>query len=87
MMAHFGDRVAIVEGDWTDYDPDLRENLDEFNRGTAAGRSEQQAAADTWTGRRAGDHGFTQVEIVRALPPRAAGQYRVVLAHFKKPHA
>ena len=85
MMAHFGDTVTAIEGDWSDLIPELTGNLDRFNEQTAAGSPQQQAALETWTGRMAVRHGFTSIEIKHALPPDAEGSYREVLVQFRKP--
>ena len=71
MMEHFDAvNVMVIVGDWTDSDPTLTSNLDTFNLLTSAGDSLAEAASKTWTGQRAKDWAYTDVEIV----PRLAGK-------------
>ena len=72
MMTHFGATVTAVQGNWVGASSD---NLAAVNRLTAGGAmTVEQAAKQTWTGRRAGDHGFAQVRVV-GTPTGARGRY------------
>ena len=84
VMAHFGDKITAIEGDWSDLFPELTANLRRFNELTALGIQYESAALQTWTGRMAERHGFTLVEIKRALPPKAVGKFREVFVYFRK---
>ncbi len=77
MMAHFGGKVTAVRGSWS-----YGDNLAELNRLTANGMSLEEASKLTWTGRRCGDKGFTNVvsENVVGSP----GNYTKVLVKFTK---
>lgn len=86
MMEHFDPvHVTALVGDWTDSDPALTANLDTFNARILAGDTPELAASRTWTGQRAKDWGYTEIEIVRTLPLQVPGQYKVVMVYFKKP--
>ncbi len=54
LVRHFGAALIAIRGFWTD-----GPNLVAFNRLTALGWSQHDAAGGTWTGERANDHGFT----------------------------
>jgi hypothetical protein len=87
MMGHFSAQsatVTAVEGEWSTFDPMFRSNIDEFNRQTAAGCSETDAARRAWTGKMAVRHGYANVEIVYALPAGARGKYQEVLVRFRQ---
>lgn len=78
VMRHFGDPVTAVRGYWTG-----GANLLAFNRGIAAGLSDEQAAADTWTGKRATDFGFTAVSFQQRM--KVLGGYGWVRVRFSRP--
>ncbi len=77
MMRHFGAAVAAVRGLWT-----YGTNLAEFNRLTALGLTEDEAAGGTWTGQRAKDHGFGVA--VCELAIGGTGYYGWVEARFTR---
>ncbi|QFU86365.1 DUF6531 domain-containing protein [Amycolatopsis sp. YIM 10] len=78
-MQHFGDRVNAIEGNWV-----YGDNLAAFNRRTGeGGMSPEEAAAQTWTGRQAARHGFTNVGEVNATGE--PGNYKPVSARFNRP--
>jgi hypothetical protein len=79
MMKHFGSNVTGVQGFWVSPNSD---NLKEVNRLTAAGRSLEEAAKDTWTGKRAADWGYLQVHVVAANG--TAGSYTKVDVLFER---
>jgi hypothetical protein len=83
MMAHFGARVKIIEGNWT-LASGLTTNLDIVNRATAAGLSKEAAAALTWTGLRASDFGYDQVTVISSDPDDAPGQYVKMQVRFNR---
>ena len=68
MMAHFGGRIRIIEGDWN-ATMGLSTNLDQLNRATATGLSPEVAASLTWTGLRASEHGYNKVRIADLSGP------------------
>jgi hypothetical protein len=79
MMAHFGGRVTAIEGNWVG---PVSDNLAELNRLTAAGVPIEDAARQTWTGRRAADWSFGQVRVVQATG--SDGSYTRVVIVFTK---
>jgi hypothetical protein len=79
MMTHFGTTVSAIQGNWVGPNSD---NLREVNRLTAAGLSLESAAQETWTGKRASEHGYTECrEVSKTGVP---GSYRDVHVLFKK---
>ena len=68
MMDHFGDAARGIRGNWLDGD-----NLKTFNELTEQGISPEVAAAKTFTGKMAAEHGFTKVEIISTVGK--PGQY------------
>jgi hypothetical protein len=83
MMTHFGARVTIIEGHWSQASG-LTTNLDQLNRATAAGLTVEDAAPLTWTGLRASEYGFDRVSVLQALPQGAQGHYDTVRVHFSR---
>jgi hypothetical protein len=81
MVAHFGSRIKIIEGNWNKASG-LTTNLEMFNRATAAGLSEQDAAALTWTGIRASEYGYNTVSVPQSVG--APGNYDDVYAQFSR---
>jgi len=81
MMAHFGARVRIVEGNWSRASG-LTANIDQLNSATAAGLRVEDAAPLTWTGLRASEYGYDKVTVIQALPQGAQGNYDSVRVHF-----
>jgi hypothetical protein len=79
MMKHFGSSVTGVHGFWVGPDSD---NLKEVNRLTAAGRSLEEAAKETWTGKRAADWGYAQVQVLATIG--SAGGYTQVHVLFER---
>lgn len=69
MMTHFAGRINIIEGNWN-RTCGLNDNLDRFNRASAAGLSFVDAAALTWTGLRASEYGFDKVTIAQYSGPK-----------------
>jgi len=79
MMAHFGGRIRIIEGNWSKVSG-WTTNLDLFNRATAAGVSKENAAALTWTGLRASEYGYNTVTVPQSVG--TPGNYDDVFAQF-----
>jgi hypothetical protein len=77
LMAHFGDRVSAIRGDW-----DHADNLTAVNRLTASGVSLESAAVQTPTGKYAAAHGYRNVAVV--LKNGNAGAYTSVSVRFRK---
>ena len=87
MMAHFaneGTNIHTISDEWSDIDPDLTTQLERFNKDLLAGRTEQQAAENSFTGRMSNPLGFATISFSTLLPPGARGQYREVRVNFKK---
>jgi RHS repeat-associated protein len=78
-VEHFGDRVKGIEGKWH-----FGDNLDKFNEQVGQGVPDETAAQNTWTGGKAGDHGFTQVK-VKDKSPDKPGEHEKVEVLFTKP--
>jgi hypothetical protein len=83
MMAHFGARVRIIEGNWGTASG-LTTNIDQLNFATAAGLSLEDAAHLTWTGLRASEYGYDKVAVIQESPQGVQGNYNSVLVHFFK---
>jgi hypothetical protein len=58
-MRHFGGAVTAIQGNWT-----YGDNLAAVNRLTAGGLSLDEAAKQTFTGKRAAEWGFAKVQIL-----------------------
>lgn len=86
MMAHYGNSVTKIEGHWV-AGIDLETNIQQFNTYTGPGHnlSDNDAAKETWTGKRAKDHGFTNARVIFKDPPNAPGNYIEVYAEFTRP--
>ena len=86
MMDHFGDAaVDVIEGQWETTNPAWTTNLTAFNKITAAANvTEEAAATQVPTGIYATRRGYTNVTVVKALPPGARGNYTEVLVEFRK---
>jgi hypothetical protein len=81
MMAYFGASVTAIQGNWVGPASD---NLIAINRMTAGGgMAVEEAAKQTWTGLRAKDFGYSQVEVV-GTPSGTPGNYTTVHVLFKK---
>ncbi len=62
VLAHFGrENINAIEAKWV---PAMPTNLDRFNELLRDGRSVDDAARATWTGRRAADLGFNNVSVL-----------------------
>jgi hypothetical protein len=83
MMAHFGAKVKIIEGNWNRASG-LNTNLDQWNQATAAGMSVHKAASLTWTGLRASEWGYDKVMVTRIAPLNAQGNYDTVRVEFSR---
>ncbi len=79
MMAHFGSSVTGVQGFWAG---PLSDNLKAVNALTGAGALLEVAAKGTWTGKRAAQWGYTQVQVLSAAG--MAGSYTTVHVLFQK---
>jgi hypothetical protein len=79
MMKQFGSSVTAVRGFWIG---PLSDNLRDLNSLTSTGIPLEAAAKATWTGNRAADWGYTQVQVLNTIGP--AGSYRNVHVLFKK---
>lgn len=81
MIAHFGASVTAIQGNWVGTSSD---NLIALNRLTAGGAMIiEEAAKQTWTGRRARDFGYTQVRVA-GNPAGTPGHYTSVQVLFTK---
>lgn len=81
MMEHYGAAVTAIQGNWVS--ATTSDNLIKINQITVAGSQSVDAAAkDTWTGKRAGEWGFVQVEVLEQIG--TPGQYSKVRVLFKK---
>jgi hypothetical protein len=78
MMEHFGEKVKAIEGTWV-----YGDNLAAVNKLTGGETSLKDAAATTWTGKRAARHRFTKVKIVAAKGK--PGRYVEVHVLFERP--
>lgn len=77
MMSRFGSAAKVVEGNWM-----YGDNLAALNKLTGSGMSLEAAAAQTWTGRRAAELGYSTVRIVSA--EGGVGNYTRVTVQFSK---
>lgn len=85
MMEHFGGRVVSVEDHWIgSRDGSPSTNLDLFEQALNQGKTEKEAALDTWTGQRMLDYGFTKVQSVE-VDRNPYQQITGVKAVFLKP--
>jgi hypothetical protein len=90
MMAHFGARVKIIEGNWSNANPERLSNLIRFNQATANPKTPLATAAllATRTGQWADDYGCSRVTFVVVDPPltfaHARGNFTHVVVHFSK---
>jgi hypothetical protein len=81
MMTHFGASVTAIQGNWVGASSD---NLIALNRLTAGGAlTIEEAAKQTWTGRRARDYGYTQVRVA-GYPAGTPSHYTSVQVLFTK---
>jgi len=76
MMKHFGSNVRGVRGSWH-----YGDNLAAVNKLTSEGMSLSEAALQTWTARRAAEHGFRSVRVLGS--EGAAGAYKSVNVVFE----
>jgi hypothetical protein len=83
MMAHFGGKVRIIEGNWSRASG-LTTNIDQLNRATAAGLKVKDAAPLTWTGLRASEYGYDKVTVTEETPPGAQGSYDTIRVEFSR---
>lgn len=60
ILRHFAGRFRGIRGNWQ-----FGDNLAAFNQAVQAGRSPEEAALQTWTGRQAQAAGFSRVENLR----------------------
>lgn len=90
MMVHFGAKVRIIEGHWSNMNPELVANLKRFNQAAANPTMSLDNAAllATRTGQWADDLGYSKVTFVVLDPPitnpKARGNFSQVLVHFSK---
>jgi hypothetical protein len=88
MMAHFGARVRIIEGNWNNANPERLSNLIRFNQVTANPSVPLETAAlvATRTGQWADDLVYSTVTFVTLDPPltdpKARGNFTQVVVHF-----
>lgn len=90
MMAHLGAKVRIIEGHWSNVNPERLANLKRFNQATAnpAVSLDNAALLATRTGQWADDLGYSKVTFVVLDPPltypNARGNFSQVVLHFSK---
>jgi len=88
MMGHFGARVRIIEGNWSNANPERLSNLTRFNQATANPSMPLETAAlvATRTGQWADNLGYTTVTFIALDPPltdpKARGSFTQVVVHF-----
>jgi hypothetical protein len=81
MMMHFRTSITAIQGNWIGGSSD---NLVAINKLTVGGTMTiEEAAKLTWTGKRASDYGYTQVQIV-GMPEGRPGHYTRVHVLFTK---
>jgi hypothetical protein len=78
ILAHFGEKVKAIKGNWR-----FGTNLALVNELTDRGMGLEEAARQTWTGRRAASVGFTDMVILRV--EGSAGRYTGVQVLFRQP--
>jgi hypothetical protein len=87
ILRHFAGAFDQILGAWISPNAadELSDNLDQFNRLTAAGSSlsVEEAARQTWTGKLAVEAGYSKVEVLSLEGTR--GNYRLVKFLFSKP--
>lgn len=90
MMAHFAAKVRIIEGNWSNANPERLANLTRFNQAVANPTTPLETAAliATRTGQWADDFGYSNVTFVALDPPitnpNARGNFTHVVVHFSK---
>jgi hypothetical protein len=77
------DGVDAIRGRWKAI-RGLSDNLDTFNNMRKAGKTEEEAAFETFTGKMAKEHGFTEAEI-RSVRLGKDGSYIDVEVDFRRP--
>ncbi|WP_431952849.1 hypothetical protein [Nocardia lijiangensis] len=77
MMAHFGNRVTIIEGYWV-----YGDNLKKVNELTAGGVRLRDAVGKAWTAQQAARHGFTEVGNIETVG--GPGNYKMISPQFKR---
>jgi hypothetical protein len=80
VLAHFRGSFRAIRGSWS-----YGDNLAEFNRLTGRGVSPQEAATQTWTGRQAGQAGYTRAVINPRGTEGTPGNYTKVSVTFERP--
>jgi hypothetical protein len=83
-----GIAITTIIGEWSDANPLLRTNLDQFNDAINANPSasdEDAARTGPFTGRMAAKKGYTEVEWYLRAPAGKRGQYKEIQVYFKKP--
>jgi hypothetical protein len=82
MWSHFGSsNISVILGFWTGPDSD---NLRDFNSHVSAGKTMKHAAWLTWTGIRATEKGFNNVDITSTNPMTGSGPFTTVLVRFTR---
>ncbi|MEV6236544.1 ALF repeat-containing protein [Lentzea sp. NPDC051838] len=85
-MDHFAGRVTAINGKWgRGVDEDMVDNLDAFNNALKAGKSMDDAARLTPTGKMAAKYGFTQPKIDQKALRGEFGNYTNVEVRFGTP--
>lgn len=88
MMDHFqstGGHPGTIRGIWDADDPELRTNLDRFNKYVLGGDDEETAAWKTFTGRMAKKYNYTKITFGTKEPAGATpGHYTLVHVYFKE---
>jgi hypothetical protein len=81
MMEHLGTAVNAIQGNWVS--ATTSDNLITINQRTAGGAlATQEAAKETWTGKRAKEWGYLQVEVLEEVG--VPGNYSRVRVLFKR---
>ena len=73
-MQAFGTNVKAVRGTWIGHG-ELSSNFDSFKSALAAGKSPEEAAFDTFTGKMAKRHGFAKATIVTNTPEHVVVEF------------
>jgi len=88
MMAHFGQSAGghptCIRGIWDNSNDELKTNLNIFNTLKAAGKSDDDAAKGTFTGRMAVKYGYDKVGFGPFDPTTGPAPFKSVNAYFRK---
>jgi hypothetical protein len=78
-MEHFKGKFQIIQGTWISGD-----NLEAFQKSLSEGKTAEEAAFQTWTGKQAFRHGYTKVHVEMETFSNSS-RLKEVKAYFSKP--